>query len=104
MLWPQGDFVSRRWSRARGAPSSTVFTTAAPVGSKLVFFSAQAIFLMVADTRFAVIQHVEDLDAADGEVKAPVHPDAHVNESDSASNAPDKDPAAGEQAGAPPNA
>ena len=54
--------------------------------------------------RFAVIQHVEDLDAADGEVKAPVHPDAHVNESDSASNAPDKDPAAGEQAGAPPNA
>ena len=54
--------------------------------------------------RFEVTQRAEHVDEADGEVKAPVHSDAHVNESDSASNAPDKNPAAGEQAGAPPHA
>jgi putative DNA primase/helicase len=46
----------------------------------------------------------EHLDATDGEVKAPVHSDTHINEPESASNTPVKDPAAGEQAGAPPHA
>jgi hypothetical protein len=51
--------------------------------------------------RFEVTQRAEHVDAADGEVKALVHSDTH-DESKSASNAPDKNPAAGEQAGARP--
>jgi hypothetical protein len=54
--------------------------------------------------RFEVTQRAEHVDAADGEVKAPVHSDTHINEPDSASNTPDKDPAVGEQAGVPPHA
>jgi hypothetical protein len=53
--------------------------------------------------RFEVTQRAEHVDAADGEVKAPVHTDTH-DESKSEANVPDKNPAAGEQAGAPPHA
>jgi hypothetical protein len=54
--------------------------------------------------RFEVTQRAEHVDAADGEVKAPVHSDTHINEPEGASNTPDKDPAVGEQAGVPPHA
>ena len=54
--------------------------------------------------RFEVTQSAEQVDAADGEVKAPVHSDTHIDRSEGASNTPDKDPAAGEQEATPPHA
>ena len=54
--------------------------------------------------RFEVTQRAEHVDAADGEVKAPVHSDTHINEPEGASNTPVKDPAVGEQAATPPHA
>jgi len=54
--------------------------------------------------RFETNRRAEHVDAADGEVKAPVHSDTHINEPEGASNTPVKDPAVGEQAGAPPHA
>lgn len=54
--------------------------------------------------RFEVTQRAEHVDAADGDVKAPVHSDTQINEPEGASNTPVKDPAAGEQAATPPHA
>ena len=54
--------------------------------------------------RFETNRRAEHVDAADGEVKAPVHSDTHINESEGASSTLVKDPAVGEQAGAPPHA
>ena len=54
--------------------------------------------------RFEVTQSAEQVDAADGEVKAPVHSDTHIDRSEGASNTPDNDPAAGEQEATPPHA
>ena len=54
--------------------------------------------------RFEFTKCTEHVDAADGEVKASAHSGAGADESEGASNAPDKNPAVGEQATTPPHA